>query len=255
MSKGVPVRPGLWQDARVSAPLIGITCCMDRGQKLRAGRDYAYLAQAYVQAVASAGGLPVMIGAPTDVRRLAERLDGLVISGGDDLPTSLTAPEPLSDPTLAEDAERTAWSRELIEAFSQGGEGKPILGVCYGMQLLNLHFGGTLHAAWPEAKEGGLDHGGGLTTTRHGLRQENLLVTDWSFDLKPDVEVTSCHRQAVDQLAPDFIATARASDGVIEAFEDPSAQICGVEWHPEFDATGPVVYGELVRRCHERAAS
>lgn len=234
-------------------PLIGITCCVDRGKKLRPGRDYAYLAQAYVDAVAQAGGIPVMVGAPADVLLLAARLDGLVISGGDDLPTSFTVEEsqaPQAD--LAEDAQRTAWTRNLLDAFAR--EKKPVLGVCYGMQLINLHYGGTLHAKLPEIGEGKVDHGGGLVTTHHGLTQENLLVTDWGFDLAQGVQVTSCHRQAVDQLAPDFLVTARAEDGVVEAFEDPSSLICGVEWHPEFDETGLAVYGTMVRRCLDRMA-
>lgn len=234
-------------------PLIGITCCVDRGQKLRPGRDYAYLAQAYVDAVALAGGLPLMIGAPAETAALADRLDALVISGGDDLPTSFTpqaAGALQARQSFAEDAQRTAWSRELLDAFCRVQ--KPVLGVCYGMQLMNLHFGGTLQAQLPVPGEEKLDHGGGLSTTQHGLAPAMREDRSWLVSLPHDVQVASCHRQAVDAVAPDFQVAAMAPDGVVEAIEYPDSMLCGVEWHPEFDETGPVIYGELIRWARAR---
>ncbi len=70
-------------------PLVAITMCIDRGQRLRPGRDYLYVARAYAACVAQAGGVPLMVGPDAIVSDLCERVDGLVITGGDDLPSRL----------------------------------------------------------------------------------------------------------------------------------------------------------------------
>ena len=125
----------------MSAPVIGITVSLDHGERLRAGHEYLYVKRAYARAVASAGGRPVLLSPELAPAAVAEICDGLVISGGDDIPPELYG-ESAAARMQPESRERIHWERRLLDLFAQGAA--PLLGVCYGMQLINIHFGGTL---------------------------------------------------------------------------------------------------------------
>lgn len=254
-------------------PLVAVTTCLDRGVRLRPGRDYVYVARAYGVALRQAGALPIFTGPDADPDELVERVDALVITGGDDLPrrmqpwsgagaTDQTAPQPpLSDFEVgargrAEDLERIAFDRHLLAAFERAQ--KPVLGVCYGMQLMNVHFGGSLHLdlrqVTPRRDETGategdhidhIDHGGGDEVTNHDVTMAGASAL--LSGLSPSLTVNSCHRQAVDELAPGFTVVAQSPDGVIEAFE--RAHLFGVQWHPETDRGSALVWRNFVRQC------
>ena len=196
-------------------PTIGITVSLDPGARIRPGVEYLYVSRAYARAVHDAGALPLLVPPDADAARAARVCDGFVVTGGGMLPTSLAggvaAPESVG---AAEQGRRIAWDRRLLDCAR--AERRPLLGVCYGMQLLNLHAGGTLHTDLALAVPRALDHGG------NGRLCECVAAT--------------------------------APDGVVEALEAADgAAVLGVEWHPESDATGPAVYGWLVRRIEERA--
>lgn len=233
------------------SPLVAITLCIDRGQKLRSGRDYLYVSRAYAACVSHAGGVPIMVGPDTPVHELCERVDGLIITGGDDLPPQLppwhespyVVPEfEVSARGIREDAERIVWERSAIEAFEAAN--KPLLGICYGMQLLNVHFGGSLLMDVRELPSA-MNHGGGSEICYHDV--SIAPGTTLLAGLQAAVSVNSCHRQVVSEVAPGFRVTARANDGQVEAIE--RGRLSGVQWHPERDPSSRLIWSNWVSSC------
>jgi putative glutamine amidotransferase len=142
----------------------------------------------------------------------------------------------------AEHPPRIAWERDLLATFAR--EHKPVLGVCYGMQLMNIHFGGSLFRDVAGEVAGALDHGGQGRSLEHEVtRSEDSVLLR---DLPQRFLANSSHGQAVHEVAPGFAVSGRGSDGVIEAIENASERLFGVEWHPESDATGGPVYRRFV---------
>lgn len=231
-------------------PVIGITVSLDHGKLIRQGQDYLYVRRSYGQAVRRAGGQPVLLSPEIAPQAVAEICDAVVISGGDDIPPTWYGEAP-SPQTRLESAERLDWDRRLLDVFEKMK--KPLLGVCYGMQLMNVHFGGSLHQDIQAFDAAALAHGGGGTVTHH----EILLSADARDDVREDATlvaalgsratVASMHHQAVNRVAPGFRVVATAPDGIIEAIAWQN--FLGVEWHPEADETGDAIYALLVERA------
>jgi putative glutamine amidotransferase len=185
----------------------------------------------YVDAVAAAGGLPVVVSptlAPGLLREHLARCDGVLFIGGQDYP-----PAWYGEATQAETCEmhpvRAAADRELARAALAGN--KPILGICGGLQLLNIACGGRLVQHLPQAEA----H---LGDRRHAVTIRGGRILRALFG-EARVEVNSSHHQAAHPAAigAGLVATAHADDGTIEALEgaDPRRFILGVQWHPERD--------------------
>ncbi len=210
-----------------SRPLIGVSTYLETGARWGVWElEAALLPAGYPRLVQRAGGLAVML--PPDLPEHAvatvARLDGLVIAGGPDVEPVRYGAE--VDPRTGPPARaRDTWELALIEAALAARV--PLLGVCRGMQLLNVALGGTLVQHIDGHAEAVGVFGGHPVKPVPGTLYGGI-VPEESF-------VPAYHHQAVDHLGTGLVPTAHAADGTIEALELPSAPswVLGVQWHPE----------------------
>jgi gamma-glutamyl-gamma-aminobutyrate hydrolase PuuD len=214
------------------------------------GKTLQYLEQSVAHWVMSHGALTVMVPSlvrggmvlelPVDAADFAERLDGLVLQGGADIHPSCYGREP-AGPMHATDLVRDLFELDLLRAFIAAG--KPVLGICRGMQLINVALGGTLHQDLVSsgAAHDPHDHPTAEEDYRHGLE---LVAHGWLcglYDGRLRAQVNSIHHQGVERLGDGLVIEARAPDGVVEAIRSHQHPfLVGVQWHPEFhDARFP----------------
>ncbi|MEN3000858.1 MAG: gamma-glutamyl-gamma-aminobutyrate hydrolase family protein [Armatimonadota bacterium] len=217
-------------------PLIGISCNWRAEQN---GFGELRMDDTYARAVIRAGGVPVLIPTDADADALADVLDGLLIPGGADLDPRLFGEEP--HPTVrivARPRFEMEWA--LLEAFE--ARRKPVLGICYGAQLLNVWRGGTLYQHLPDLPFVTLPHrrdSHEQDDPRHFVRLEPTSRL-YSLIGQEQFESVSAHHQAVRDVGRGLRVVAYAPDGVIEGIEDPELPFfIGVQWHPERDPDAP----------------
>lgn len=235
-------------------PLIGLTGRRARAEVL--GTPYgfqdapvdAYFSE-YALSVGRAGGLPVHVPQGADVRALADALDGLVLSGGDDVDPGRYGG--VVGPGAGRiDPERDAFESALLVAVLE--HGKPVLAICRGAQLLNVVLGGDLVPDLPVGE--GCSHSSYAyprAWRRHRVTFEPGSLAHEVYG--DEVVVNSFHHQAVDRPGVGVRVSGRADDGVVEAVELGSGLALGVQWHPECldDDAG---FGWLIRACVEQTA-
>jgi putative glutamine amidotransferase len=192
-----------------------------------------YSGKNYADAVLAEGGLPAYVTnhAPEVAADFVGRADGLLLSGGPDVDPYRYGQWPHPD-LGAVDPERDAFELALYEAAR--AQGKPVFGVCRGIQVINVAEGGTLHQHLP-ALGGPLQH----SQRDPGGRPHHTLALTAGSAIQgafgaAEALVNTYHHQGLDRLGAGLRATAHAEDGLVEAVEGTSgAWLLGVQWHPE----------------------
>lgn len=210
-------------------PLVGLTCCFNPGA------SHYHLAADYILAVQAAGGEPVILPhtASHNWKYLWGCLDGLLLTGGGDVDPVHFGQEPWPE-NGGIDPHRDTF--ELALTARALAEGMPVLGICRGMQILNLAAGGTICQDIGRKLSGAYKHmqeaPRWYPTHAIAIKKESLLGNLLG---STDFRVNSFHHQMVDQIAPGFTVSAQAGDGVVEALEMDHGNgfALGVQFHPE----------------------
>ena len=209
------------------------------------GKTIHYLEQSAAHWLLHGGAIPVMVPAVSEgsvvlrsdinLNDYAAALDGLVLQGGNDVAPQSYGETPL-DAAWSGDRVRDVYEMALIHAFVAAG--KPVFGICRGLQLLNVTFGGTLLQDIPTQRPEALAHRELSRYEHHHYAIEFVPGTRLAalFPGQPRAITNSIHHQGIKDLAPGLIVEARCpDDGMVEAvrWQGPS-YVAGVQWHPEF---------------------
>jgi putative glutamine amidotransferase len=217
---------------------------------------------AYVRSVLAAGGVPLVLSpllGPSFAARALDGADGLLLTGGEDMDPALYGAQPsphLNPPSR----ERDLFELALFAVARQ--RELPVLGICRGIQLINVGLGGTLYQDLPSERPGPVAHDAGTArdARSHGVElkpgsRAAAALGGTSFT------VNSFHHQAVDRLADGLIASGWSADGLIEAVESPADApwLLAVQWHPEemhADVRAPErgLFRSLIQAVERRAA-
>jgi putative glutamine amidotransferase len=214
---------------RQQRPVIGISAY---GEPARWGlwdQRATLLPENYVDQVAAAGGAPVLLPPVPGVEAAVGQLDGLILSGGPDIEPARYGQAPGAATTITRPGRDAA---EIAMFETALGAGLPILGICRGMQLMNVALGGTLTQHLPDV----VGHDGHSPTP--GAMAEHKVTLAASSRLAALLGATSMavpthHHQGVDRLGAGLVASAWAEDGTVEAIELDAPFAVGVQWHPE----------------------
>ncbi|MCP9469979.1 MAG: gamma-glutamyl-gamma-aminobutyrate hydrolase family protein [Nitrospira sp.] len=220
-------------------PVIGVTPDFNAGdRKDMGGREPTYFLRArYIRAIEELGGIPLilpLVAGPNARRRLLDGVDGLLITGsGPDLPPRLYGERQLYPFPLVS-KRRADFELELVHQAR--ARDLPILGICGGMQTINVACGGSLFQDIPSQVDRALNHRQKTKATRVShpvvVAPKSLLR---SIVGRSTLLVNSSHHQSVKRVAPALIASATAPDGIVEAIESPTLRFfLAVQWHPEF---------------------
>ncbi|HET7909613.1 MAG TPA: gamma-glutamyl-gamma-aminobutyrate hydrolase family protein [Nitrospira sp.] len=220
-------------------PLIGVTPDFNAGDRKEwGGKEPTYFLRArYIRAIEDLGGIPIVLPLVADLRarrRLLTHIDGLLLTGsGPDLAPELYGePQRYKFPVMAQ--RRAAFELEMAQLARTAD--LPVLGICGGMQALNVAFGGSLYQDIRSQRPNPLEH------------RQSTPATELSHPVKiapksllhrivktATIRVNSSHHQSVKHVAPSLDASAWAPDGVVEAIESSSERFfLGIQWHPEF---------------------
>jgi len=233
-------------------PVIGITPSPTNDVFAHGTFRRYCLSSTYINAVRAAGGLPVILPeSETDLQGILDTVDGLILSGGSDLDPASYGDAETHATTYGTDPERDNFEIELFRLAVK--QDKPVLGICRGIQSINVAVGGSLIQDIPSEVPENVEHrqqalGKSQTDVSH-----TVTITDEQGPLfeavgMNEMNVNSFHHQSVKEASPDLKVAAVAKDGVIEALWHPGMSFgLGVQWHPEMLAAQHDEHAALFR--------
>jgi len=226
------------------APVIGVCAPLERARWAVWDMPASLVAANYLQAVWDAGGRTVLVppdpALQHDPDAILDLVDGLLLVGGADIEASRYGADPHLD---AEAAQPVRDGVELALAGRAAERGIPVLGICRGLQIINVALGGTLWQHLPETHD----------TADHRRHLGRFDGNEHEVDLVPGSlaeraagetrhRVVSHHHQGIRDVAPGLVASGHSDDGVVEAVEGGGGSyLLGVQWHPEADEASRVI--------------
>lgn len=220
-----------------------------------AQRESWWMLPGYMNGILEAGGMPVMLPLTSEAEALdeiAQSYDGFLFPGGQDVTPALYGQE--KSPECGETCEDLdEMSKALFERIL--GTGKPILGICRGLQLLNVLLGGTLYQDLPTEHPSEVEHH--MRPPYDAVTHSVEVAQDSPLHAllgRTSLGVNSYHHQAVRDLSPQLRAMARSEDGLVEAAWMPGKQfLWAFQWHPEFsyktDESSRRIFKAFVNAC------
>jgi putative glutamine amidotransferase len=227
-NRGDPVK----EEGKETKPLVGVTMAVDVAEYRVHVLNY------YAVALEKAGGTCVYLplATPGLCAALMPRLDGLILSGGGDIPAHLLneSLHPASKPIPVE-----RWESECLWLRTAMDHGKPVLGICLGMQIMCAAAGGSILQDIPSMLPDALPHRNPQEDALHTVRlTPGSRLAAWAG--AEEKIVTSSHHQAVRQIPAHYRATAHTPDGIVEGVErDGDDFMVGAQWHPERNPEQP----------------
>jgi putative glutamine amidotransferase len=225
-------------------PLIGISAYSEVARWGLWDMRASLLPQNYADTVAAAGGVPILLPPVRGIESAVSRLDGLIISGGPDVEPGRYGQQAGPQTTIVR-PERDEAEIALFRAALAAGT--PVLGICRGMQLMNVALGGTLIQHLPDVVGNDSHSPTPGTMAEHkvtvgpsGSRSRLAGIIGEGTHVVP-----THHRQGIDRLGDGLVATAWAEDGTVEAAELGGVFAIGVQWHPEA-GDDPAIFRALV---------
>jgi putative glutamine amidotransferase len=198
----------------INSPLVGLTTDI-QGKYLKCRRNYC-------EAITKVGGMPVFIPPSENAVFYAERIESLLIPGGRDINPSYYHEDILPQVKLVP-RERSDFEISLLKEMIR--HKKPVFGICYGMQLINVALGGTLYQDIESQLSSDINHRKGYHKI---VIQENRFIQEGEFS------VNSTHHQAIKELGAGLVDFVFSPDKLIEAFYRKDYPfLVGVQWHPE----------------------
>ena len=229
------------------SPIIGVTPLWDVESKS------VWMLPDYLDGIRAAGGIPVVLPiemSEKDVDQIVETCDGFLFTGGQDVAPELYGEEVA--PSVVSSVERDKLETLLLSKAMQAD--KAILGICRGLQLINVFLGGTLWQDLPLQHPSEIVHRQGKPygVPTHKVKLNGDLQSLLGKDI---IEVNTLHHQAIKDLGNDLTAMAIAPDGIIEAVKMPSKRfVWAIQWHPEYmfrtDLDSLAIFSRFVMVAH-----